>query len=119
LVEYNFQINGGTITNNNDKTNHTTKEFVEENTYLNAIINNMGCRICGQAKSKVAVKWHLAANLQVMDARYAALEVEIAKRLLHPLQSHVAPYAGINQDETNCLARGKDFLNRGGETRSV
>jgi hypothetical protein len=56
LVEYNFQINGGTITNNNDKTNHTTKEFVEENTYLNAIINNMGCRICGQAKSKVAVK---------------------------------------------------------------
>jgi hypothetical protein len=59
--------------------------FSDENSCLDAIIDDIGRRICGHTEKEVIVKRHLAADLQEMDVRHAALEVQAGKGLVHPL----------------------------------
>jgi hypothetical protein len=75
--------------------------------------------ICGRAEKEVIVKQHLAANLQEVDARHAALKVQASEELVHPLQSQAAPFVGNEQGRTYSLTCGKDFLSRKGARRSV
>ena len=73
--EEDYEIDAGVPKDRRDNTQRYEMGFGDENSRLDAIIDDMGCRICRHAEREVIVKRHLAVDLQEMDARLVALDV--------------------------------------------
>jgi hypothetical protein len=83
---------------------------VDEDKRLTESIDRLASSICDRALKHRLVKRHLEAELRAMDARHAAMELQISHGVLHPAQREAAPFVGNDVNGSNTLRRHRDFL---------
>ena len=91
-------------------TRQATRTIEEEDLKLTTCIQEMGRKILEHSNKHYLIKKHLAANLSEINARYAAIEVHIETRIIHPLQMEALAFERNGPNERNTLIRIPDFL---------
>jgi hypothetical protein len=85
-------------------------EAVDDDRRLTESIDRLAASICDRALKHRIVKRHLEAELRAMDARHAAMELQISSGVLHPSLREATPFVGNDVNGSNTLRRHRDFL---------